>query len=290
MSNPREPPNIPKRDKVVKGGFRPKLDCFLFFDYRQVEYRLLAYYVAVACDDESMAEVFRQGKDLHEETARRVLGIWDRPLTDLERDVGKTWNFLTIYGGGAQKAANSLGIPLELAQEQRELFFATWPSLKRLNNPPFRNGRYAAGEGPGAIQRAYEAKGYLTTILGRHLHPQEAHKALNAVIQGSAAELTRRALVEVHKQLKQDQLKSHLVNVVHDELILDAVEEELPYLAGVVPTLMDYPRVSKVVPIECDCEVSWTTWAEKEPYEGPGNDEQQDDLGLPGSPLAAAAA
>lgn len=71
-------------------------------------------------------------------------------------------------------------------------------------------------------------------------------------------------MVKVHAHLAD--MESKIVNVVHDELMLDCVDSEIPYLVEVVPTLMDYEPVSKVVPIEVDCEVSTTTWADKESY------------------------
>jgi DNA polymerase-1 len=265
--------NIPKGDKVIKRAFVPKQDALLFFDYKQLEYRLLAFYIAHTIGDEGMAEVFRRGDDLHEETAKAILG--KSVITDDERDIGKTWNFLTIYGGGAGKAAANLGIPLKVAQAQQAQFFATWPSIKLLNNPPFRNGGFRQGEGPGAIQRRWDERGYLTTLFGRHLEPRnektgvlELHKALNYIIQGTGGDLARVAMVKIHAHLKAMKMQSHLVNYVHDEFAIDAVMDELPYLQEQLPILMDYAPVSELVPIEADMEWTTTNWAEKETYAG----------------------
>lgn len=259
--------NIPRSDKVVKTGFIPKRDAFLFLDYKQIEYRLLAFYVANATRDMAMAEVFRRGEDLHEATARALLGTpVSAVLSDESRQVGKVFNFLTIYGGGPKKAAASLGVDIGRARDLQDLFHKTWPGVRLLHNPPYRNGGYARGTGPGAIQRKLEQRGYITTLFGRHLHPESPHKALNALIQGCAADLIRYAMVRVHDYLLTEGMESRIVNVVHDELMLDVVNDEVPTLIERVPVLMSYDGVSEVVPIEVDCEISTTNWADKGAY------------------------
>lgn len=249
----------------MKAGFVPKRDAFLFLDYKSIEYRLLAFYVANASKDEAMAQVFRDGLDVHAETARLLFDL-DREPTDEERQYGKIMNFLTIYGGGAKKAATSLNITMDRARELQARFHEAWPGVRLLHNPPYRNGGYAKGTGPGAIQRQLEKRGYITTLFGRHLHPESPHKALNALIQGCAADLIRYAMVRVHDHLLTNEMESRIVNVVHDELMLDVVNDEVPHLVEVVPTLMSYEGVSEVVPIEVDCEISTTNWADKGAY------------------------
>jgi DNA polymerase-1 len=256
--------NIPRSDKTVKQAFIPKLDALMFFDYKQIEYRLLAFYIAHTLQDLSMAEVFARGDDLHAESARAILDKQD--VTDEERNTGKTYNFLTIYGGGAAKAAESLGIPFKVAQRQQKVFHERWPSIKLLNNPPFRNGGYGAGEVAGVIQNRLESRGYITTLWGRHLHPEAPHKALNALVQGCAADLLRASLVKAHEGLIEEGFQSHLVNNVHDELIIDATLEEVPELALLVPHLMDDALISEFVPVEVDVEWTTTNWADKQPY------------------------
>lgn len=258
--------NLPRSDKTIHRAFIPKLDALLFFDFMQIEYRLLSFYIASTLGDHSMAQVFIDGHDLHTETAGAILGKNLDDVTDEDRQMGKVWNFLTVYGGGPGKAASSLGIPMKVAQEQQTLFHRRWPGVKLLHNPPFRNGGYKQGEGPGRIQERLDERGYLTTLWGRHLHPEAPHKALNALVQGCAADLMRAALVKVHEELRGYGLESHIVNVVHDELILDATFDEIPLLRERVPILMDHPAVSEIVPVEVDMEISVTNWAEKIPY------------------------
>ena len=116
------------------------------------------------------------------------------------------------------------------------------------------------------IQGRVSERGYITTLWGRHLHPRSLHSALNALIQGCAADLMKWAMIQVHNWTKDEQLVSHLINTVHDELILDAIKDELPLLAERVPELMTFEPVQAVVPIKPEPDVSWTTWADKEPY------------------------
>lgn len=214
-----------------------------------------------------MADVFRRGDDLHEASARALLGLGvGAELSDEQRQVGKVFNFLTIYGGGAKKAATSLGVSEARAKDLQGVFHATWPGIRLLHNPPFRNGTYAKGSGPGAIQRQLERKGYITTLFGRHLHPESQHKALNALIQGCAADLIRHSMVKVTDYLLENECESRIVNVIHDELMLDAANPEIPELVERVPILMDYDGVSEIVPIGVDCEISTTNWADKEGY------------------------
>lgn len=260
---------IPRSDKLIKRAFIPKLDALLFFDYKQIEYRLLAYYIATAVGDEGMAQVFRDGEDLHAESARSVLSIGDREPTDEERQVGKTFNFATIYGQGAWKCAETLGVDIDVAKAMLEQFHLRWPAIKVLHNPPFKSGGYKGQ--PGLIQKRLDPnarsplyQGYIKTLFGRKLHPQEAHAALNYLIQGSAGDLTRWAMVNVYKWLRAEGLESHLVNTVHDELTFDCPADELVALVNNIPGLMDYKPISEVVPVEVDIGISTTNWAEKE--------------------------
>lgn len=239
-----------------------------------------------------MAEVFARGDDLHAASAAAILGKTIDDLSDTERQVGKTYNFLTIYGGGPGKAARSLGIPFETAKEQQDQFHASWPAIKKLHNPPRFNGTYARGQQPGLIQRRLKERGYITTLWGGHLHPRSPHMALNALVQGCAADLMRASLVRVHKELKDKGLVSHLVNVVHDEMILDCSDAEVDSVVPIVQRLMcDWPIITEHVPVEVDVAVSYTSWADKEAYIAPearpSDDGQPDDLGQPGSLLAA---
>jgi len=241
--------NIPRSQKDVKRAFVPKYDAYLFFDYKAIEVRLLAYYLAAGIGDHSLATEINNGSDPHTVTAQ---GLYDKEnVTDEERQAGKTLNFSIIYGGGTPTIMRQLGVPYKEARRLLNAYHTTRPGIKQLND---------------AISNGLR-RGYITSLYGRRLHVQEEHKALNALIQGSAADLMRDSVVKVNKLLYAE-YATHIVNIVHDEIILDATLNEIPSLVKVIPTLMGNKMVEEFVSIETDCEISWTNWADKEAYHG----------------------
>lgn len=257
--------NVPRKEKLIKGAFKPKLDYLLFADYSQIEYRLLAYYLAAVLDDHTMAENFKAGIDPHSATARLMLGLpKDAELTDAQRQVGKTGNFSIMYAGGVPTIMRQLGCDENRAKELLRALRDSMPGIKALNDE---------------IKETYRRRGYIESIAGRHLSvdpaivekrgQQRAEAALlNYLIQGSAAELMRDALIKVHQWLGNSLCASHMVNVVHDEIQFDVLEMELALLREHVPGLMGNERVEQYVPVEVDMEISETTWADKHPFEG----------------------
>lgn len=234
--------NIPRKDKVVKTALLPKLDALLLIDYSQIELVLLAFYMA-SCGDESMADAIRNGQDLHVLTAEGV---------GIDRDHAKILNYMQVYGGGIGAVSASLGVPWTQAKDITRRFNATWPGIETVKAK--------------LVERNTE-RGYIKTLWGRQLHlgPNEGeYVLLNKVCQGCAADLMKSAAIKVHRGIAD--AKSHLVNLVHDELILDVSREEIPWLAEHVPNLMKEPRIDDVVPISVDVEISFTNWADKTPY------------------------
>lgn len=219
----------------------------MFFDYEQIELRLLAYYMAVL-GDTSMADAIKAGKDLHTESAIGALGLSEHP-TDEQRQVGKTLNFSLVYGGGRPTIMRQLDLEWEAAGVLLKNFHKRWPGIQIVIQ---------------TIDQEIKKKGYIKTLWGRHLHPESPHKRLNALVQGCAADLMRNALVTVDRNLRE--FDAHLVSVIHDELILDAPFGEIPTMAVMVPQWMDHPPVSEVVPIGTDMEWTTTNWASKEAY------------------------
>ena len=242
--------NIPRSQKDVKRAFVPKLDAFLFFDYKAIEVRILAYYLSRAVGDASLASEINRGADPHRITAQ---GLYQREsVSDEERQVGKTLNFSIIYGGGTPTIMRQLGVNFKEAKRLLNAYHDTRPGIKMLTQ---------------SIAETLEARGYIQSLYGRRLHVLEAHKALNALIQGSAADLMRDSVVRVNNHLYAN-YATHIVNIVHDEIILDADKNEIKQLVPVIPTLMGNNNLEEYVNIDTDCEISYTNWAEKEEYNG----------------------
>jgi DNA polymerase-1 len=226
------------------------LDAFLFFDYKAIEVRLLAYYLAAAINDHSLANEINDGSDPHAVTAR---GLYNTDsITDEQRQVGKTLNFSIIYGGGARTIMSQLDVKYTEARRLLKAYHTTRPGIALLNDN---------------IAATLEHKKYIKSLYGRRLHITENHKALNALIQGSAADLMRDSVVRVTRLLDA-KYATHIVNIVHDEIILDATTSEISTLVTTIPRLMGNKMVERFVSIETDCEYSTTNWAEKEAYRG----------------------
>jgi DNA polymerase-1 len=242
--------NIPRSQKDVKRAFVPKFDAFLFFDYKAIEVRLLAYYLARSIRDNSLATEINNGSDPHLVTAQGLYS--SERITDDQRQVGKTLNFSIIYGGGAPTIMRQLGVDYKEAKRLLKAYHETRPGIARLNEQ---------------ISETLNTRGYMQSLYGRRLHVDEHHTALTALIQGSAADLMRDRVVRVDKFLST-KFASHIVNIVHDEIIIDADKNEIDHIVTHVPLLMGNKMVEQFVRISTDCEWSTTNWADKEAYNG----------------------
>lgn len=243
--------NIPRKDKVVKQAFLPKLDALLCFDYKQIEPRLLAYFLALTIGDTTLAERIMSGEDPYTVIVQTYYdGRTD--LTDEERQTGKRLFLSLMYGGGVSTVMVQFGVDYPTAKVMVDKFHKAWPGIRMLER---------------SIMSVVNERGYLKTLAGRHLVPESEHKAINTLIQGSAAEIMRESLVKVHHYLEGNLMASHIVLSIHDEIDLDAALPEIPHLVEVIPPMMtDYPAINEIVPIEVDCEISFTTWADKDSY------------------------
>ena len=242
--------NIPRSQKDVKRAFVPQLQYYVFCDYQAVEVRLLAFYLAIGIGDTSLVHEIKAGLDPHAETAKGLFGT-DK-ITDEQRQIGKTLNFSIIYGGGSKTIMAQLEVSYLEAKKLLKNYHDTRPGINRLRD---------------SIARTLDARGYIISSHGRRLHVQDSHKALNALIQGSAADIMREAVVKVDSFLEP--YGSYIVNIIHDEIMLDVSLEELDLVCYNVPKLMISEKINKIVPLEVDVEYSTTNWAEKEEYERP---------------------
>jgi DNA polymerase-1 len=222
-------------------------------DYSQIELRIMAH----LSQDRGLMQAFRDGGDVHTLTAARIAGRTPAAVTAQERAAAKTVNFGVIYGMGARGLSQQLGIALDEARHFIDEYFATYPGVRRYTQD--------------AIQHA-RSQGFVTTLLGRRLvlpdlqsgHPGQRaaaeRVAVNAPIQGSAADLIKTAMVRVHRQLREREMRSRMILQVHDELLFEAPLVELEELEQIVRVEME-GAMQLSVPIVVDVGVG-RDWAE----------------------------
>jgi DNA polymerase-1 len=237
---------------------------------------MLAYYVATGLGDPTLAAWFREGRDFYTEIAAKVYGKPESEITKDERDRGKMFYLMILYGAGPKKIALETGMVLSESRDFYQQFHEGLPWIKALSNPPPSNPRGWNDYQPGLIERVLKQRGYLKTPWGRRLHPEKwgEFKMLNRLIQGSSADLMKLAISKVAQHLRMSAthggsagLHSRLVLTVHDELVLDGPEREIPELNFIVPKLMIDEAINEIVPLGVDHEISVNNLAEKQSYE-----------------------
>ena len=199
-------------------------------DYSQIELRVMAH----VSGDTGMREAFAKSEDIHRATASEVFGVALEEVTADQRRTAKTINFGLIYGMGAHGLATNLGITREAAQNYIDRYFARYPGV----------AQYMAD----TKAKAHE-QGYVQTVFGRRLWLPDINAggarragaeraAINAPMQGTAADLIKMAMVAVENWIEQAQLQSRVIMQVHDELVLDVTAQELDLVCAELPKLM----------------------------------------------------
>jgi DNA polymerase-1 len=229
--------NIPIRDqlgKPIRAAFvaSDADHTLVAADYSQIELRLMAH----LSGDEALIEAFRVGEDIHSATAARLYGKNSADVSSDERRRAKTANFGIIYGISAFGLAQRLDIPNREAKELIENYFASYPGVKAYMD--------------GAIQRAAE-DGYVETMFARRrvLHDIRSsnrtvrgvaeRNAINAPIQGSAADVMKLAMVEIRRRFIAEGIRSQMIMQVHDEVVIDTLNSELEAVKRIVKEAME---------------------------------------------------
>ena len=242
--------NLPKKDKRIRSAYIPRPGFILmFFDLDQVEYRLFAHYSRA----QGLIAAIKAGKDVHTATAALIFHIPYDKVTEEQRSTAKTMNFALIYGQGDAHTARSLKLDIDEARCFKRGYFADIPEAK-----PFL----------ATVEDNIKRKGYVRNFFGRrrHLSKDEAYKGPNALIQGCAADFIKRQMVSVDNYLVDNDYESGLVNIVHDELILEVKIEEVEIVAPKIKELIDDYTTFRV-PITCGCEFSLLSWGKKLDYD-----------------------
>ena len=228
--------NIPVRTpegRRVRAAFVAKAGCVIVSaDYSQIELRLMAH----LSGDKRLIDAFTAGDDVHRATASEVFGVALDAVTNEQRRMAKVINFGLIYGMSAFGLAKNLGIDRTSAKRYMDEYFARYPGVARYME---------------TARREAVEKGFVRTIWGRRLWIPELKSpnaqvraaaeraAINAPVQGSAADVIKRAMIAVDAWIRKEKLKTRLILQVHDELVFEVPEDEIDRVKEAVPRLME---------------------------------------------------
>lgn len=249
--------NIPIRmelGRLIRKVFYPAENCiFVDADYSQIELRVLAH----MSGDEQLIQAYREAKDIHRTTASQVFHIPFEEVTDLQRRNAKAVNFGIVYGISAFGLSQDLNISRKEAADYIDRYFETYPRIKQFLDRLVANAK---------------EKGYSVTLFGRRRPVPELSSgnfmqrsfgervAMNAPIQGTAADIIKIAMIRVHDRLAEEQLRSRLILQVHDELLIEAEKEELSRVETILAEEMHH-AADLAVQLEIDMHTG-TDWYE----------------------------
>ncbi len=223
--------NIPIRTEVgmkIRKAFCAAPGALLVAaDYSQIELRVLAHIAG----ERAMIEAFRSGEDIHRSTAATVLGVAVDFVTAEQRRAAKTINFGLIYGMSAYGLAQALGISTKEAEQFIAVYFARYAGVQA-----YMQETLAAAERDGRVETLYGRVRYLPDIQSKNWNLKENARrmAINARIQGTAADLMKLAMIAVDRRLRAEHPRTRLLLTVHDELVLEAPADEAELVAGMV--------------------------------------------------------
>jgi DNA polymerase-1 len=248
--------NIPIRDtrgREIRKAFIPSDDehILLSADYSQIELRLMAH----LSQDAGMIEAFRQNEDIHAATAAKIYHIDISQVTKEQRSKAKTANFGIIYGISAFGLAQRLNISRTEAKQLIDGYFASYPKVKDYMEFTVREA---------------QKTGYAETIFGRRRYLRDINSgnsmirgmaernAINAPIQGTAADIIKVAMIDINKTFKERNLKTTMILQVHDELVFDVFKPELEEVKQiVVDGMQNAVRLSVPLIVECGTGINW---------------------------------
>ncbi|MBN2418707.1 MAG: DNA polymerase I [Deltaproteobacteria bacterium] len=228
--------NIPIRGEdgreIRKGFIAEEGRCLLSADYSQVELRLFAHYSG----DSALIEAFQKGQDIHSRTASEILGVAMEDVTSDMRRIAKAINFGIIYGMGAKKLADELNIDNKTAREYIDSYYDRYRGVVRYRE---------------AMTEQARELGYVTTLFNRRRYLPEINSdnnrikadaeriAVNTPIQGTAADLIKMAMINIHAKLKSGGYKTLMLLQVHDELVFEAPEDEIEIMLPLIKKEME---------------------------------------------------
>lgn len=248
--------NIPIRleeGRRIRQAFVPSEKGWYMFaaDYSQIELRVLAH----ISGDERLIEAFKDNMDIHTKTAMDVFHVGKEEVTPMMRRQAKAVNFGIVYGISDFGLSQNLGIPRKEAKQFIERYFESYPGVKN-----YMDEIVAEAKHKGYVTTLMNRRRYLPDITNRNFNKRSfaERTAMNTPIQGSAADIIKKAMIDLNEKLKEENMKATLLLQVHDELILEAPEEEIDKLKEIVPAIMEN-TVELKVPLKVDYAYG-TSW------------------------------
>ena len=229
--------NIPirtERGKEVRKSFIPRDEnhVLLAADYSQIELRI----IAALSEEENMMEAFKNGEDIHASTAAKVFNVPLEEVTREQRSNAKTVNFGIVYGVSAFGLSNQTDLSRSEAKELIDTYYETYPKLKA-----YMSAQVDFARDNGYVETVLNRRRYLKDINSRNAMVRSGaeRNAVNAPIQGSAADIIKLAMINIHNRFKKEGFKSKMLLQVHDELVFDAHKEELEIIKPIIKYEME---------------------------------------------------
>ena len=249
--------NIPIRmelGRLIRKVFIPE-DGFVFVDadYSQIELRVLAH----LSGDENLIEAYKEAQDIHRMTASQVFHVPFEEVTDLQRRNAKAVNFGIVYGISSFGLSQDLSITRQEAAEYIENYFSTYPKIKG-----FLDGLVTEAKEQGYVETMFQRRRPVPEIRSGNFMQRSFGErvAMNSPIQGTAADIIKIAMIRVEQALKEQNLESRLILQVHDELLIEAKEDEVEAVKAILEREMK-GAANLAVPLEIDMHTG-TNWYE----------------------------
>ena len=248
--------NIPirtERGRQVRKAFVPRNDDYILLaaDYSQIELRI----IAALSKEETMIKAFQDGEDIHASTASKVFNVPINEVTREQRSNAKTVNFGIIYGVSAFGLSNQTDLSRGEAKELIDTYYETYPKLRN-----FISEQVDFARDNGYVQTVLGRRRYLKDINSRNAVVRGAaeRNAVNAPIQGSAADIIKIAMISIYNKLQEGNYKTKMLLQVHDELVFDVYKPELETIKSLVKTEMENAySLSVPLDVELDTGFNW---------------------------------
>ena len=242
--------NIPVRDeygKLIRKAFIPSPNSIIVSaDYSQIELRILASIANV----EALKQAFKDGKDIHSKTASDIFGVPIDMVTKSMRRIAKAVNFGIVYGISGFGLSENIGVSTKEAKEFINNYLETYPGIKN-----YMDDTIAKAKEVGYVRTLFNRKRIIPELNNKNYMIRSAGEriALNTPIQGTSADIIKKAMIEIDKKFKENNIKSKMILQVHDELIFDTLKEEKEKVCEIIESVMD-ADYNINVPLEIDIE------------------------------------